>query len=458
MKKLYTTLLFSTLFVSGAFAQSLSNERMVVTDNLGQTSAYAIDRISSISFPIAKGEAKAEISVKSVDNENVYFVVTRNEFAPQFKFDIMPSVRANAMTDEQLAAYVNQNIQSIYSQDFTAGEVTLSSFDAKPQTEYTAVTVGLDEYGTLCAVSRANFTTLPAVLVGSPKIEIGEMNIDKRQFSLTTTANADVKGYSTLAGEKGTMTSQFKQFAPMFGYSNFCEMVKNWGYPHEQGDKGWEAATDTWTDMQPGTDYEIFVQGWDVNDNYMPCDTINLTTKVLGGEGLATVNIALGDYKQTDWNGEQKYSQFITFTPNDQSSCYRFNVVKTEYYGQDPEGYQNELKQDPPMPMANWFFYEPYTTDFQIDPETDAVALAVAKNAKGEWGTVTVKFFSTPTDQDNPMDHPVTAPARRQIAKATSSSATIAQRERHNFTIPFKQGYAPKFSNFNTGVKMVQAK
>lgn len=449
MKKLYTTLLCSAVFASSAFAQSLSNERMVVTSTSGQTTSYAVDRIQQIAFPVASGEAKAEVSVSSIDADNVTFVVTRNEHATSFKLDILPSLRANAMTDEQLVNYVDANNKSVYTQDFTAGKVELSSFGAKAQTEYTAVTVGIDEFGTLCGVSRANFTTLPAVLVGSPKIEQGELAIDARSFSLTTTANADVKGYATLSGEKGIIQSQYKSWGPMMGFTNFCDMVKGWGFQHEPGENGWEAVTDSWKDMSPGTDYEIFVQGWDANDNYMPCDTISFITKELGGAGLATVDIALGDYKLQDWNGEQLYSQFITFTPNDQSSCYRFTVCTAENYNKDPEGYANDLRQDPPMPMSNWFFYEPITTDFQINPETDAVALAVAKNSKGEWGTVVVKSFTTPS---------ASASAVAKKLRSVKANGTFVQRERHNFTIPFKQGYAPKFTNYNVGVKMVQSK
>lgn len=449
MKKLYTTLLCSAVFASSAFAQSLSNERMVVTSTSGQTTSYAVDRIQQIAFPVASGEAKAEVSVSSIDADNVTFVVTRNEHATSFKLDILPSLRANAMTDEQLVNYVDANNKSVYTQDFTSGVVALSSFGAKAQTEYTAVTVGIDEFGTLCGVSRANFTTLPAVLVGSPKIEQGELAIDARSFSLTTTANADVKGYATLSGEKGIIQSQYKSWGPMMGFTNFCDMVKSWGFSHEPGENGWEAVTDSWKDMSPGTDYEIFVQGWDANDNYMPCDTISFITKELGGAGLATVDIALGDYKLQDWNGEQLYSQFITFTPNDQSSCYRFTVCTAENYNKDPEGYANDLRQDPPMPMSNWFFYEPITTDFQINPETDAVALAVAKNAKGEWGTVVVKSFTTPS---------ASASAVAKKLRSVKANGTFVQRERHNFTVPFKQGYAPKFTNYNVGVKMVQSK
>lgn len=448
MKKVYITLL-SALFAGSAFAQTLSNDRMVIFDAAGNTYPFAVDRIQQITFPTVDGEASAAITVKGIDRDSVTFVVTRNDFCMNFKLDILPTTTADMLSDAAAAAYVDKNNKTVYSMDFTNGKVELASFGATPLTDYTAITVGLDQYGTPCGVSRANFQTLPAVLVGDPKVETvaDSTVIGQREFSIGTLANADVKGYALLAGEKGSIQKQYKQFAPMFGYKNFGEMVKGWGFTHtlEEGQTTWKPVKDTWTSMDPGTEYEVFVQAWDANDNFAPCDTITITTQTKGGQGAASVDIALGDYRLTDWEGEQKYSQFITFTPNDQSSVYRFGVYKAEQYDADPEGANSYVAQDPPMPMANWFFYEPITTDFQIDPNTEAVAIAAAKNANGEWGTVCVKRFITPS---------ATAPAAAPAMKANAKTGFVA-RQRHNFTVTMPQaGRLPKFGKVSTGVIM----
>lgn len=68
MKKLYVTLL-SALVAGGASAQTLSNDRMVVTNSIGQTTSYAVDRIQSVTFPQAAGEAAVDLSVNSVDQD-----------------------------------------------------------------------------------------------------------------------------------------------------------------------------------------------------------------------------------------------------------------------------------------------------------------------------------------------------------------------------------------------------
>lgn len=50
MKKVYITLL-SALFAGSAFAQTLSNDRMVIFDAAGNTYPFAVDRIQQITFP-----------------------------------------------------------------------------------------------------------------------------------------------------------------------------------------------------------------------------------------------------------------------------------------------------------------------------------------------------------------------------------------------------------------------
>ena len=72
------------------------------------------------------------------------------------------------------------------------------------------------------------------------------------------------------------------------------------------------------------------------------------------------------------------------------------------YFAEDFEEYADEIKDElaslPPFEMIGWFQYEALTTDFQIDPNTDAVAVAVARNSNGEWGEFTIVPFTTPSE------------------------------------------------------------
>lgn len=430
MKRIYSFLLAAILGLS-AYAQT-GPERIVVFDKAGSGKSYLVDYVDRVEFPSIAGEVKADIKFLEFTDDEAVFSVTRTQACSYFRFTVLPAVQINQVTDMALALGMEQVDDRTYSQDFTSGGVLLSELE--PNTDYVGVTVGYDLYGTACGVSRAAFTTPEAKLVGDPKVAAEVTDLQQRSFSVTFTPNADVAGYATLAGKKGAIQQQYEQFAPMFGYANFGEMVKGWGYQHTT-----EPATDNWTDMAPGTDYQVFVQPWDKNGTLAPCDTINLTTKILGGEGVASVSIALGEYKLADWDGEQKYSQFITFTPNDQSSCYRFGVYLAEEYDANPEGIESYTKQDPPMEIVGWYQYETIETDFQINPGVEAVAVAAAKNAKGEWGPLEVVRFTTPTVDEETVDP---TPEETEPAPAAAPKA-VKVRTQHNFVHPVRQGQLP---------------
>lgn len=114
MKKVYITLL-SALFAGSAFAQTLSNDRMVIFDTAGNTYPFAVDRIEQITFPTVDGEASAAITVKGIDRDSVTFVVTRNDFCMNFKLGILPTTTADMLSDAAAAAYVDKKNKNLNS-------------------------------------------------------------------------------------------------------------------------------------------------------------------------------------------------------------------------------------------------------------------------------------------------------------------------------------------------------
>ena len=78
----------------------------------------------------------------------------------------------------------------------------------------------------------------------------------------------------------------------------------------------------------------------------------------------------------------------------------------TETHDPQADAIKADLCTEPPMPMSNWFFYEEITTDYQIDPNTECVAIAAAKNINGEWGPITEIRFTTPAEANNPAAAP----------------------------------------------------
>ena len=433
MKKIITLCLFTVLTLV-AFAQE-KPDRMFIFETSGQTKGYLTERIDSITFAKLEGRVAADVEVLEVQEDKIILSVTRTENCTAFKLVCVTKLVADRLgNDASIAAYVDNITSDLYYEDFTRGELTGIKF--ADDSEYAIITVGVDKYGIMCSADRADFRTPKKPLVGNPKVIATVTDVKARDFTVSFEPNEDVNGYAAVAGEKGTMQQQYEQFGPMMGFNNFGDLVKSWGVNYTADESF------TWNGMDPNTEYEVFIQAWDENGTYADVDIVLVTTKKSGGPGAASVTITLGEYKMTDWDGEQKPSQFITFTPNDQSSCYRMGVYKASDYDQDPEGYVGSIKMDPPMPISNWFQYEELTTDYQIDPNMEVVAIAAAKNSEGVWGEATITRFTTPETAAN-------APY-----KAGTKNKNIQERKINKQSSNVEIGKAPKLP-ISTGIKLI---
>lgn len=405
-KFLSLALIGATLAVS---AQTEPN-RMIVAATDGTTSAYMIERVDEIRFATVSGEVAADVEIESFSLTEITLSIIRTSFCSGFMIDVIPGVMARQLmaNPASVASYLKSKNASTYYEDFYSG--TISDIELQAGTEYAVVTVGIDQYGVACEARAEYFTTEGPTIVGNPQIEVSFVSSTKNEITLHYKANADVSSFYTVIGEKGTLQTQYEQFATMYGFSNIGEMVKMWGLSLS----GNSDQDHTYTQLNVGTDYEVYIQPLDKEGNFADLIIFDCSTTKQGGDGPSTVSITLGDYLLQDWNGEQLPSQFITFTPNDQTWCYRYNVVLAENYDSDKEGYIADLRSDPPMPTVYWFFYDPITTDFQINPGVAAVAIAAGKNANGEWGEVTELRFTTP---DTPSS------ARQRDTKAVGTRA-----------------------------------
>ena len=151
----------------------------------------------------------------------------------------------------------------------------------------------------------------------------------------------------------------------------------------------------TWNDLEPNKEYEVYVLSCDANEKDANLQIFYGATKKMGGSGDAYVDIKVSAYKYAEWDNVMKPSLFIDYTPNDQTGAYRIGVQYATNYDKDPEGYKEDLCQDPEMAVAHWFMYGPITTDYQIDPNTEVVIMAAGKNADGKWGKVNTMRYTT---------------------------------------------------------------
>lgn len=407
MKK-FTIMLAALALAVPAFAQQNQEpNRLLLTNTIGNRQGYVINRVQDITFARVEGEVKTDIDIKEVTCDSIVLSLTRTEACSSFLLDVVPSTIANAYDDLAMITYLERKNVPTFYEDYSNG--VLSGIELKPASEYTVVTVGIDNYGVKDGVCRANVTTPAIPVVGNPQIQAEVVDRQTRSFSVKFTPNEDVLEYYCVAGEKGTMQSQYEMFGPMMGFANFTDLIISWGLCREG-----ETVAE-WTNMAPGEEYEVFYVALDQNGNPAPYQVLETSTLSLGGEGEASVAVELGEYVLAEWDGELKPSQYITFTPNDQSQCYRFGVYKANVYDEQADAIKAELCSEPPMPMAYWFFYEPMTTDFQIDPEVEAVAIAAAKNANNEWGPVTEVRFTTPSEAGDPEYAPAKSAANSPI-------------------------------------------
>lgn len=367
-----------------------SEGNFIANFNIGEdVETYNINNIDSIGFASVSGAVAANINVINNTISSVVVDITRTPSCAGFKLSCMTYNSASSMSDEYLADYINKNISTVYYEDFD--DVTLN-IDLNYNSSYTIVTVGFDKYGILCDVRRAQFSTPSEDIIGNPNVAVEVVENNLYDFTVKFTPNQDVSKYNVIVGAIGTIETQYTMFSSYYGWANISEMIIDWGLEFT-GTK-----THQWTEKTPNTEYEVFVLPYDVEGATAPYTVFKFKTISNGGEGIAKVDIELGSYELMDWGFELLPSQFLTFTPNDQTSAYRFGVYLTENYNADVAGYQEDLCSDPFMPTDGWFQYEALTTDFQIDPNTSCVAIAAARNINDEWGPVTELFFTTPDE------------------------------------------------------------
>lgn len=401
-----------------AHAQDVPN-RLIVNSTSGSGQGYVIEDINNISFARVEGEVAAKVVVKDVALDQLVVDITRTPDCQAFKLGVFPATVASQMkTAAGAAAMFSRGSYDTYYQDFTNG--LLSGLELRADGEYAVVTLAMDMYGTPSHAEVVNFSTPAPEIVGNPDVDVTVTDRTKYSFTANFKPNDDCLTYYCVAGEKGVMAQQYEQFGPMFGFVNMNDLIKQWGLARDS------EYTNTWKDMAPNTDYEIYIAMMDSNGNFAPYKVIETSTLSLGGTGAAYVDIEQAEYKLNDWNGEMLPSQFISYTPNDQAACYRFCVYLEEEFNADKQGIINDLRSDPPMPMANWFFYEPMSTDYQINPNTNFVVLAAAKNINGEWGEVNEKHFTTPAAvQGAPAKMPATKTLRGRSLKMQNAQGTV---------------------------------
>lgn len=436
--KFIATIILLFMTIVPVAAQEQTPNRILVVNSNGNYQGYVVDHIMDMRFATVEGEVLAQVEIFDVQLELITLAITRTEACEAFRLSIVPQSVANAFNNDVSAiSYVENNGSDKYYQDFTNAEVSGISLNAG--VDYCLVTVGYDKYGVAAGVVKVPFTTPAPDIVGTPHVdaELVESTLDS--FTISFTPNEDVSEYYLCSFEAGTIEEQFNMWSAWMGFASVSEMIEAWSW----GTSYTGPTTQTWEYMDPGTDYEVAIAIKDANGNFAPYETFAVSTLSMGGTGAAYVDIEVGEYKSEDWYGDGNLVPTlpVTYTPNDQTSKYRTAVYlksDIEQYGLD--AIIDDLRSDPPMPgIAGWYIYDQFYNEYSVEPSTEVVILAAARNANDEWGEVNVVYYTTP--DECPGYTPANAPNRAPKAQKGKITGRHTITKKANLIQP---GKAPK--------------
>ena len=426
-KKILSTLALSLAMLT-ASAQSQPN-RLIVHQKSGGFTSYRLGSVDSLSFYNVEGEVRADVKIndyKTGDTgDTLWVAVTKTPACSSYRIDVLPSVRVNAYSDDVIASYFNQQKgATAFYDDFTNAQLTGFSTKFEPDTKYTVFTLGYDQLGTPCEVSRAEIETPVGDIVGNPQVACTVTKADYQALTFSFEPNEDVSSYYFTIFPEGEGEKQFEQWGPMFGFANMSAMIKQFsGYAYEG------EMEHTINSLNPGTDYELYILPLDAEGNNGKLQITKCKTKAMGGEGKSVMTITVGEFAD---HGENGCAQTVTYTPNDQTNLHRDIIVdKAKFLDKNGTWKGDESKVieylQTPNPMdPNWDQYGEDVATWGVDANTTYIAYSIGQNAKGEWGELAKKEFTTPAAAYAPAYAPATSTVMKRVAPAQAKKPGMA--------------------------------
>ena len=428
-KKILSTLALSLAMLT-ASAQSQPN-RLIVHQKSGGFTSYRLGSVDSLSFYNVEGEVRADVKIndyKTGDTgDTLWVAVTKTPACSSYRIDVLPSVRANAYSDDVIANYFNQQKgATAFYDDFTNAQLTGFSTKFEPDTKYTVFTLGYDQLGTPCEVSRAEIETPVGDIVGNPQVACTVTKADYQALTFSFKPNEDVSSYYITIFPEGEAEAQFNQWGPMFGFANMSAMIKQFGRDAYEGEM-----EHTINSLNPGTDYELYILPLDAEGNNGKLQITKCKTKAMGGEGKSVMTITVKDDFTDQGNGV--YTQTVVYTPNDQTNLHRDMVVDKVMFEDKNGSWKGdeskivEYLQTPNTMDPNWDQYGEDVATWGVEANTAYIAYSIGQNAKGEWGELAKKEFTTPAaGASAPAYAPATSTVMKRVAPAQAKKPGMA--------------------------------
>ena len=206
----------------------------------------------------------------------------------------------------------------------------------------------------------------------TPMVEINVTEVTTRSVNVTFTPAEECASYYILLDTEASM----EQWAMVFGVT-LEQLIEEWSI-ERQG-----PSTNLWDDLIPNTEYTIFVLSKNAAGENIQIDKQNVTTEILGGEGVSVIDLEVKVTSNT--------SVFVTATPNEETAEYHYILIE--------KSYADSIGADSTLMIVHTDPYSLYDIDewewIDLKANTEFYAIAQGKNAKGEWGEITTLEFIT---------------------------------------------------------------
>ena len=407
-------------FIALNMNAQINPNRLIVVEKNGSFKGFLTERIDSMFFDKIEAPVRADVKFNGIDmtdpdDPKINVDVIRTKECWTFRIAVITKAQSDAWKgDASIASYFDQLGGPKYNEDFKGGTMSGMEIAFTPGGEYTLITMGYDHYGIACEASRADFKVPEQQAEGQPSVSWTIDDLQADRFTLTMTPNDDCVSFYTCIFGKGEAQAQYDQWAPMFGFSCMGDMIKSFsGTPY------YSEKTQTWKDLAPNTEYEVYILPCDADGIFGEMVIANITTKKMGGEGVAEMTITVGDsgYEVGD-DGQRNYWQRVIYTPNDQCSAHRDMMLDKSAIDDGTwteEEFVEYMKNDKNPDYPDDQYWDMYGVDdvkWTVEPGHTYYVYSIAKNANNEWGPLAKATAVVPAATAPAADKNIIIPMR----------------------------------------------
>lgn len=335
----------------------------------------------------------ATLSVSNLPpvNAPVSISITPSSGCEGFYVECLPTTIAKMIpNDDVLYNYLNNKKARLHKESFKDKSLLDLGFVLNNNTEYTVLVLAMGEGGEIGSSASAEFNSGELPVKGHPMVDSKVVSVGTDSVSIIFTPNADVAGYALCMFPKDAVEEELKTHGQTMGLTTVADMVKRFS-----GKMYREMFSKTWKGLAPNTPYDFCVQAWDKNGRFVSLQKAVATTAVLGGSGVAAVNMEIGEFGGSVSTG---YYQIVTYIPNDQAAVHRDIIITEEAFNQPDMGEAGVIKmlQEEHPNDPYWNQYGVDKAQWNAEPGKVYYACSIARNADGKWGKLHKVRFVTP--------------------------------------------------------------